>query len=137
MALTAVLEFGDNSIKRYSKQYLVADCRLDFVRSYNQSCPEGSARCEKVEVSVIAPGKDDFSLFKWYAERSMYSGRLIINLLSDGAMEGKDAHILYFEDAQCFSLSETYDIDKSRRRLITLGITADVMEIDGTSYLRR
>ena len=67
----------------------------------------------------------------------MYSGRLIINLLSDGAMEGKDAHILYFEDAQCFSLSETYDIDKSRRRLITLGITADVMEIDGTSYLRR
>ena len=28
MALTAVLEFGDNSIKRYSKQYMVSDCRF-------------------------------------------------------------------------------------------------------------
>ena len=131
------MEFGDNSIKRYSKQYMVADCRMDFVRSYNQSCPEGSARCEKVEVSVIAPGKGDLSLFEWYADRSMQNGRLLFNLQSDGATEVQNAHILYFEDAQCFTLSETYDIDKSRRRLIKLGITANVMEIDGISYLRK
>ena len=57
MALTAVLEFGDNSIKRYSKQYLVSDCRFLFQRPNNGFSPEGAARCERVEVTVVAPGR--------------------------------------------------------------------------------
>lgn len=31
MALIAVLEFGDNNIKRYSKQYLVSNCRFCLI----------------------------------------------------------------------------------------------------------
>ena len=57
MALTAVLEFGDNSIKRYSKQYLVSDCRLLFDRPFNSFSPEGATRCERVEVTVVASGR--------------------------------------------------------------------------------
>ena len=35
MALTAVLEIGDNGIKRYQKQYMLSDFRIVFNRSYN------------------------------------------------------------------------------------------------------
>ena len=35
MALIAALEFGDNNIRRYTKQYLLADCRFVFDRPYN------------------------------------------------------------------------------------------------------
>ena len=54
MALLAVLEFGDNSIQRYSKQYLVSDCRFVFDRNHNAFSPEGAARCNQIEVVVVA-----------------------------------------------------------------------------------
>ena len=44
MALTAVLEFGDNNIKRYSKHFMVADCRFVFDWSYNDFCPKGETQ---------------------------------------------------------------------------------------------
>ena len=136
MALTAVLEFGDNSIKRYSKQYLVSDCRLVFNRSYNSFCPSGAARCERLEVVVVAPGKTDLSLFEWFSNQGTMSGRLFISLANEAKLDDTDAQILYFEDAQCFSLSEFYDIDVSRRRLLRLSISAENMNIDGVTFHR-
>ena len=78
MALTALLEFGDNTIKRYSKQYLVSDCRLLFARSFNSFSPEETARCKGVEVTVVAPGKDDLGLMEWFSTQSVQSGRIVI-----------------------------------------------------------
>ena len=136
MALTAVLEFGDNSIKRYSKQYLVSDCRLVFNRSYNSFCPAGAARCERLEVVVVAPGKNDLGLFEWFSNQGTMSGRLVISLANEAKLNDSDAQILYFEDAQCFSFSECYDINVSRRRLLKLAISAETMEIDGVTINR-
>lgn len=133
MALTAVLEFGDNSIKRYSKRYLVTDCRLLFARPFNGFSPEGSARCERVEVKVIAPGKDDHSLIEWFSSQTVQNGRLVISLTNEGGQSDADTQVLYFEDAVCFSLSEFYDINSSRRRLLKLAISAQTLEIDGVS----
>ena len=62
MALIAALEFGDNNIGRYSKSYLVSDCRFVFTRPYNSYRPEGMARCERLELDVVAPGKNDLNL---------------------------------------------------------------------------
>ena len=53
MALIAALEFGDNNIGRYSKSYLVSDCRFVFTRPYNSYRPEGMARCERLSSSVL------------------------------------------------------------------------------------
>ena len=130
MALLAVLEFGDNSLKRYSKQYLVADSRFLFARPYNGFFPEGATRCERVEVTVVAPGRDDLSLFEWFSGQDVMSGRIIVSLSNDGKLNEDDAQVLYFEEAKCFSLSEVYDIDNSRRRLLKLAIGAEKMEID-------
>ena len=136
MALTAVLEFGDNSIKRYSKQYLVSDCRLLFARPFNGFSPEGAARCERVEVTVVAPGKDDLGLVEWFSTQGVQNGRIIISLTNEVKADDADAQILYFEGAKCFSLSEYYDVNVSRRRLLKLAIGAETLEIDGVTLNR-
>ena len=136
MALTAVLEFGDNSIKRYSKQYLVSDCRLLLARPFNGFSPEGAARCERVEVTVVAPGKDDLGLIEWFSTQGVQNGRLVISLTNEIKDNESDSQILYFEEAKCFSLSEYYDINVSRRRLLKLAIGAETLEIDGVTLNR-
>jgi len=129
MALTAVLEFGDNHIKRYSKQYMVSDCQLVYARSYNEFCPEQSARCERMEVVVVAPGKDDLSFFQWFSRRETRDGRVVINLANDAQSMNSAPQIIYFEEAQCFSLSEVYDIDTSHRRLIRLALMPRTIDL--------
>ena len=133
MALTAVLEFGDNSIKRYSKQFLVADCRFVFDRPYNDFCPEGHTRCERMELFVVAPGKEDLTLFEWFANQIVLDGRVIISL---GAANDNspDSQEIYFEEAVCFALSEMYDIESSMRRLLKLSILANKICIDDVCF---
>ena len=136
MALSAVLEFGDNNIKRYSKHYLVSDCRFVFARSYNGFSPEGATRCERVEVTVVAPGKDDLGLIEWFSSQDVQNGRIVISLSNDLKDNDSDTQIFYFEEAKCFSLSEYYDINVSRRRILKLAISAETMEIDGVTLNR-
>ena len=133
MAFTAVLEFGDNNIKRYSKQYLVSDCRLLLARPYNGYSPEGAARCERVEVTVVAPGKDDLGLIEWFSSQGVQDGRIVISLTNEAKADDTDAQILYFEGAKCFSLSEYYDINVSCRRLFKLAICAETFDFDGVT----
>lgn len=133
MALIAVLEFGNNSIKRYSKQYLVSDCRLVFDRPYNAFSPERAPRCERMEVTVIAPGKSDLSLFQWYSQQEINDGRIAISLVGDGKIEA-DPQVIYFENGQCLSFSEVYDIDNSRRRLLKLAIIAEKIELEDVEF---
>lgn len=133
MALTAVLEFGDNSIKRYSKQFLVADCRFVFDRPYNDFCPEGHTRCERMELFVVAPGKEDLTLFEWFANQSVLDGRVVISLgaTNDNSLDSQE---IVFEEAVCFALSEMYDIESSMRRLLKLSILANKICIDDVCF---
>lgn len=133
MALTAVLEFGDNNIRRYSKQFMVADCRFVFDRSYNDFCPEGDTRCERMELFVVAPGKDDLTLFEWFADQSVLDGRVTISLgaTSDNSLDSQE---IVFEEAVCFALSEMYDIESSMRRLLKLSILASKICIDDVCF---
>lgn len=133
MALTAVLEFGDNDIRRYSKQFMVADCRFVFDRSYNDFCPEGDTRCDRMELFVVAPGKEDLTLFEWFANQSVLDGRVIISLgaTNDNSLDSQE---IVFEEAVCFALSEMYDIESSMRRLLKLSILANKICIDDVCF---
>ena len=133
MALTAVLEFGDNDIRRYSKQFMVADCRFVFDRPYNDFCPEGHTRCERMELFVVAPGKEDLTLFEWFANQSVLDGRVVISLgaSNDSSIDSQE---IVFEEAVCFALSEMYDIESSMRRLLKLSILANKICIDDVCF---
>ena len=138
MALIAVLEFGDNNIGRYSQRYLLTECKFMFDRSYNEFRPEGAARCQRVEVVLPAPGKQDLNLFEWYSSQGVQNGRIVITLSGgDSNQEDSETQILSFEDATCFSLSENYDISSSHRRMLKLGIMADMISIDSVVFKHR
>ena len=134
MALLAALEFGDNNIGRYSKSYLVSDCRFVFKRPFNSYRPEGIARCERLELDVIAPGKNDLNLFDWYDKQGVQSGRIVISLAAEAKLDEKDAQVILFENAKCFSLSESYDINSSRRRNLKLALEAETITVDNIIF---
>lgn len=134
MALIAALEFGDNNVQRYTKQYLLADCRFVFDRPYNAFSPERSTRCERLEVVAVAPGKDDLTLFQWFSDQDVKDGRIVISLTGDSMQNTAEPQVIYFEEAKCLKLSEIYDIDSSQRRLIKLAIIASSIEIEGVEF---
>jgi hypothetical protein len=45
-------------------------------------------------------------------------------------------HIIYFENARCFRLSEHYDASTNRRRIIKLAIEAEKICIDEVEFKR-
>ena len=81
MALIARLQFGNNDSKVYSSEYLVADCHCHFSRHHNQFRPDADARCERVEIVVVAPGKENLNLYDWYISGDPISGRVLRCLL--------------------------------------------------------
>lgn len=130
MPLSASLQFGNNATGRYTREYLVVKCRCRFSRHHNAYHPDTDALCDSVELTVVAPGKEDLNLYEWYIDQTALSGRILFDLSSqstDGSISGRELH---FEDAQCFSLSEDYHIDNTSRRLLKLEFMADRIVIN-------
>ena len=136
MALTAEIKFGSNGSKSYDKEYLVSDYHIIHSRPYNKYCPEGSTRCERLEVSIICPGRDDLDLYKWYDTQNAQEGCIVISTTTVKASDGEAKHIVYFENARCFCLSEEYDIGTSRRRILKLAIEAEKISVDDVEIKR-
>ena len=133
MAYSAVLEFGDNSTQRYSKQFMLANFRLVLNRAY-KVVPTGAARCERLELVVVAPDKTNLALFDWFLKRSFRSGRIVISLSGDVISSDTKNQTVYFEDARCFSLEEKYDINSMRRRLIKMSLVSDRIKIGEVTF---
>lgn len=134
MPLSTCLQFGDNQIGIYTREYLVTECRYHIFRRYNYYLPDTDARCDKVELVIVAPGKEDLNLYEWFIDQTVLSGRILFdlsNLSPDGSACYKE---LKFEDAQCFSLSEEYHIDNASRRLLKLEFAAGEVEVDNVVF---
>lgn len=132
MALLARLQFGDNTVGLYSKEFLVMDCHLHFLRHHNHFRPDTDARCEKVELVVVAPGKEDLTLYDWYINNDTMSGRIVFDLqsLTDNAAE----KVIKFEDAYCYSIEEEYYINAQKRRCLKLSLIAENLVINDTTF---
>lgn len=134
MSLLAHLQFGDNSIGQYTKEYLVTQCQYQFSRQHNYRLPDTDARCATIEVSIVAPGKEDLGLYEWYIDKMVLSGRILFNMSNFSSNEDSPQKELYFEDAHCFSLSEEYHINGTFQRLIKLAFIAEQITIDSVSF---
>lgn len=134
MALLARLQFGDNDAGFYSKEYLVMDCHLRFSRHHNHFRPDTDARCEKVELVVVAPGREDLNLYEWYIQNGTMSGRIVYDLqsLTHSSVVEK---VILFEEAHCFAIEEEYHIDTQKRRCLKLSLVAEKLEINDTTFL--
>ena len=69
MALLTTLKLKD-----VSDDYKVADFHLHMSRSYNQFNPESAPSCESIEMTVVAPSTDDYTIYEWYNNDSLLSG---------------------------------------------------------------
>ena len=65
----------------------------------------------------------------------MRNGRLRFDLL-DVRMRGDDEaqRIYEFESAQCYALSERYDLHDRSQRLLTLKLTAKLFTVDQVAF---
>ena len=133
MSLSATLQIGDNHIGVYNRQYKVVRCQYNFSRGYNFRMPDTTARNKSIAITIVAPGKEDLSLYDWYINRTLLSGRIVFDL-SGQAMFDEQPKILLFEGASCFSLNESYHIDQETRRLLHIEITAEETMVDSISF---
>ena len=136
MSLLKKLQIGDNAVGRYTKEYLLVDYRCHTCRGHNEFRPNSDMSCERIEVTIIAPGVDDLSIYEWFINQTTFDGRLQIELpaaLHQGSTEYKE---ILFEEASCFSLEEHYEIGKNQRRVLKLGMIAGKVTIDGVEYNR-
>ena len=134
--MLATLQFGDNGAHFYSKEYLVSECICHFTRCHNHFRPDGNARCDKITLTVVAPGRSDLNLFEWYADGSVQSGRLLFEV-PYRIGSGEEVRQIEFEDACCASLAEHYDIHSSSRRTITVEMVADKVTVDSVEFNKK
>ena len=59
MSLIKKLQIGDNRLHRYTKEYLLTDFKCRTHRLHDEYRPGADKYCDYVEVTVIAPGRED------------------------------------------------------------------------------
>ena len=97
---------------------------LTAAATYNHSRPESDARCERIELTVVAPAMTDPLLYEWYINQGEQNCRLAFFFsATDGNLEVEREMLL--ENAVCFGIEEDYSIDHQSRRLLKLQIMAE------------
>lgn len=129
MAITAKLQFGDNSVEMYSREYLVVDWRGHFVTPCNNIRPNGATVCQSFEIVLVAPDKSDLSLYEWFISGDAMSGRLLLDYSGTIHDANSSTQQVVFEDAACYALSEQYNIDDHTRRLLRLKVAPSSISI--------
>ena len=124
MAQTAKIQFGDNSFRRYSREYLLTDFKFEVARSHNVARPDGTPYCDWMDLTVVVPGREDLNLYEWYVNGGEMSGRILID----------EENEILFEDGVCFSIKEDYHIDVNRRRSVRLLIAVRSLEVEGIQF---
>lgn len=113
---------------------MVTDFQCHLTRRNNRTRPDGAARCERLELTVVAPGKEDLSLFEWYGDHTSMSGRILIELSSLSTNQNTEWKEVQFENGICYSMEEEYHIDQNRLRSLRLCIAVDQLTIDTVEF---
>ena len=129
MALLSTLTFKD-----ITNEFNVLDFRCHFSRRYNHFNPESAPFCERIEMTIVAPETDDYTIYEWYINRNMMSGTLTYELPVTLKNSG-DKRSIDFVDAQCFSISENYDISEMKKRLLKIVIIPEQVSMQNVSFI--
>ena len=107
--------------------------RSHVIRPHNRFYADSESKCERLELTVIAPGKEDLTLLEWYITQAPMSGRVVVSLSNDAKLGVGDTKEILFEDGICFRLAENYDIDAGRRTMI-LSVAPASLTIDNVEF---
>lgn len=136
MSLLKKLQLGDNANGRYTKEYLLSDFQCHTHRLHNQYRPDADKYCDSIDLTVIAPGRNDMQLYEWFIRQSTLCGRLLIQLPPKPNQSEPDCQEILFEEAKCFSFEEEYHINRNQRRMLRLKFVAEQVNINGVIFNR-
>ena len=136
MSLLKKFQIGDNHSGRYTKEYLLSDFKCHTHRLHNEYRPDSDKYCDSIDVTIIAPGRDDMQLYDWFIHQSTLSGRLLIQLPPKLNQSEPDIQEIFFEEANCFSFEEEYHNNRNRRRLLHLQFVAEQVNINDVIFKR-
>lgn len=136
MSLLKKLQIGDNHAGRYTKEYLLSDFKCHTHRLHNEYRPDSDKYCDSIDVTIIAPGRDDMQLYDWFIHQSTLSGRLLIQLPPKLNQSEPDIQEIFFEEARCFSFEEEYHINCNQRRMLRLRFVAENVNINDVIFKR-
>ena len=123
MAISSTIQFGDNNIKKYSREYKLVNLKCHFKRNDDRFRPTSDVTLESVLIDVIVPASDDRFLFEWYISGQEQTGRILTEI-SDPAKDNEPVwKEILFDEAVCFSMGEHY-VKESLRRTLRLGLVA-------------
>lgn len=134
MNLLSKLQFGDNKTGLYNMTYLVVKCNFGVKRIYDSYTPNNTITCRDIEVTIVAPEDEDISIFSWYLKNEKRNGRVTFEILDLKHSGETQIRSLQFEDAQCVSIKEKYDIALKKRRQLTLVFTAFRIKIEDNVF---
>ena len=136
MSLLKKLQIGDNHAGRYPKEYLLSDYKCHTHRLHNEYRPDSDKYCDSIDLTVIAPGREDMLLYEWFIRQSRLSGRLLIQLPPKPNQWETDYREILFEEARCFSFEEEYHINRNQRRMLRLRFVAENVNINDVIFKR-
>ena len=73
-------------------------------------------------------------LFDWYINQTSFSGKIVIDLTNQSTKYDITERDIKFENAKCFSIAESYNINDINRHQLKLGIMAEKLEIDEIEF---
>ncbi len=135
MSLLKKLQIGNNEIGKYTKDYLLMDYKCHTCRHYNELRPDADKFCERIDMTIVAPGREDVSLYEWLISQTPESGRILIELPPNVQQEAEKKEVL-FEDAVIYSLEEEFHFNTDRVRKLKVSIVAEKITIDGVTFNR-
>lgn len=136
MALSKLLQFGENWNRKYNKTYLLYDYKCHSLREHNEYRPSSNKTCDRLDLTVVAPGREDMDLYDWFVKGDTYSGRIIIELPPTSQQGIAETKEILFEGASCFALEEDYHANKQRLRVLKLSLVADEISIENVKFKR-
>lgn len=133
MSLSATLKIGDNAIGNYDREYNVVGCQYKFSCGYNYRLPDTDAKNNSIVITLVSPGKEDLTIYDWYIKRMLLSGQIEFEFPTQTQSQ-EMKKIVTFENASCFSMSESYDINGQSLRLIKLELVAEKTIVDTIEF---
>ena len=123
MSLLKKLQIGNNEIGRYTENYLLMDYQCHTCRHHNEHRPDADKYCERIDLTVVAPGRENIHLYDWFISQAPESGRILMKEVQ-------------FEDATVYALEEEFHFNKDRVRKLKLSIVAEEVKINGVVFNR-
>jgi len=134
MSLLKLLQIGNNQMQKYSHEYLLKDYKCHVCRRHNEYRAIADKYCERIELTIVAPGREDVNIHDWFISQSLQSGRILVELPPDLKKQVRIDKEVLFEDAKLFSLEEEFHFNVDKVRILKVSLVAEEITIDGIKF---